>query len=290
MGSTSQQVGAVVDGGQIRFLTRLRHLSSATERADHCLDRDAYLVARRLFAACLAEREGLEALVRLAPEYGRSEFLLCVDGVGRPAPLPGDVLDDYREVSSQHAGFTEWFQEAAIAADGSTVLLVARWLCHLAGFRHRTIHLFIDHPTASGCTLVQVRGVSKAHFPGCFDVPAAGHVAGLQAVEDALFEELTEELGLAREDLGHIWCLGTYTAIESLDEIGFRDVEYRTVFQSRLQNEGILKVRFVDREVAALAIFRCAEVAPMIDAFPGRVASGLAKSWPMYLAHVNGRP
>lgn len=279
-----------MDGAQIRFLTCLRHLSSATKRAGYCLDRDAYLASRRLFTACLAERQVLEELARLAPEYGRGEFLLCVDGAGRPAPLPGDVLDDYRETSSRHASFKEWFKEATAPGSGLSVLLVARWLCHLAGFRHRTVHLFIDHPTAGGYTLVQVRGVSKAHFPGCFDVPAAGHVAGLQSIEDALFEELTEELGLAREDLGHIRCLGTYAAIESRDEIGFRDVEYRMVFQSRLQDGGIWRVRFVDREVAALAVFRCAEVAPMIDAFPGRVASGLAKSWPMYLAHVNGCP
>jgi isopentenyldiphosphate isomerase len=170
-----------------------------------------------------------------------------------------------------------WLQEARF--DGRQVLLVARWLCHLAGFRHRTVQLFLDHPTIKGYTLLQVRGYAKAEAPGCFDTPCAGHVAGLATVEQALYDELGEELGLERSDVSRPEGLGSYAYRDAADNPTWRNVEYRAVYRSRLRAGALSRIRFVDGEVAAVALFATSEITHLIEAQPGHVASGLAGSW-----------
>lgn len=194
------------------------------------------------------------------------------------------MLADYRQTLDRHPAFALWLEERSFA--GRPLLLVARWLCHLAGFRHRTTQLFLDHPTADGYTLLQVRGLDKAEAPGCFDTPCAGHVSGIESVDEALFEELAQELGLDRSDISPPEFLGRFEYRDSMDDLTLYNVELRTVHRSRLRPGALSRVRFVDREVAALALFGVSEVQPLIDASPDRVASGLAASWPLYL-HAN---
>ncbi len=69
----------------------------------------------------------------------------------------------------------------------------------------------IDHPTLAGQTLVQVRALGKPLFPGCFDMPAGGHVVGLETNEEAVLKELAEELGLAPDDVEGLAVLGALT-------------------------------------------------------------------------------
>jgi 8-oxo-dGTP pyrophosphatase MutT (NUDIX family) len=263
----------------------LRRLGFAVEKAEYTLNRKTFDQTRRLFTACTSKPEILENLRKLAPEYGKPEFLLCVDSQGAPMHLPQDAIEDFRETVKRSPDFEAWFQEPeleTVAGEKRPVLLIARWLCHLVGFRHRTVHLFIDHPTRDDYTLVQVRGTDKFESPGRFDLPAAGHVVGSEPPREAVFKELEEELNWEQDDIEGLEPVGSYNYCEPVSNSVLRNVEFRLVFTSRLKSDRLLKLKFVDREVAAISIFKLSELEAIISDFPERVASGLGKSFPMY--------
>ena len=257
----------------------IQSLRSEVRRAKHVLNWQSYEQARRLFA-CTSDPRVLEDIPQLAPEYGRAEYLLCVKRNGEPAFPSKPVLEDYQETIGRHPDFGQWFQQAEVA--GKPVLLIARWMCHLVGFRHRAVHLFIDHPTADDYTLVQVRGLDKAEAPGRFDLPAAGHVVGLDSPTDALFQELEEELGLTADDISSFTHIGNRPYGGEMDGPGFQNVEFRMVYSCRLNPGALDRARFVDREVAALSVYSRSEIETLIGRFPERVASGLKGSFPVY--------
>ena len=180
-------------------MNALEKLREATARADFTLNDESHAVVLELFHSCLAEPSAMSALQQAA-DYNKREFLLCVDRDGAPVRATPGMLDSYRQIAPEQPDFRLWLEQAS-AEDGSPVLLVARWLCHLAGFRHRTVHLLLDHPTRADYALLQVRGLSKPNYPACFDVPAAGHVIGLDSVRNTVIKELEEELGLAEADV-----------------------------------------------------------------------------------------
>jgi isopentenyldiphosphate isomerase len=256
-------------------------LRSEVFRANHILNPATLGMVKRLYGVCTADPAHLDALRALSAEYGKHEFLLNVDAQGMPAPARADLIVDLDRASAHHPGLRSWFEEGQV--DDQPVLLVARWLCHLAGLRHRTVQLFLDHPTVDGYTLIQVRGLNKAEAPGCFDVPCAGHVTGLETVAGTLLKELHEELGLDLGDVSAPEMLGRYEYCGEPNDPALYNVEYRAVYRSRLQPGALSRIRFVDGEVAAVALFAASEVRRLIEAAPERVASGLALSWAVYL-------
>jgi len=266
----------------------IKRLRARTGEANHLLNLSAYREVSHLLSACTSDPSTLAALRARSPEYAKQEFLLNVDEQGAPVHPTTPMLADYRQTLDRHPSFALWLQERPAA--GGSLLLVARWLCHLAGFRHRTTQLFLDHPTAEGYTLLQVRGLSKAEAPGCFDMPCAGHVDGLESVQDALFQELAQELGLERADISPPETLGSYDYRNAIDDPILYNVEHRVVHRSRLRPGALSRIRFVDREVAAVALFALPEVQALIDATSERVASGLAASWPLYPHHKRAIP
>ena len=257
-----------------------RDLQSQVAGADHVVSRDVYYEIRQRFHSSLDDLPGLQ---QIGPEYGRREFLLCVDDTGELVPFSPEVLEDFEQEASRYPEFARWFQAVASEESGLTVLLVARWLCHLIGVRHRAVHLFIDHPQLDDYTLVQLRGLGKAESPGCFDLPAAGHISGLGLTTDTLLEELEEELGLDRNDLVDLEPIGCYEYQGVKDGPGIHNVEFRTVFRSRLKASRLEGIRFVDGEVAAICLFTMRELKALLGTFPEMVASGLRASFPIYL-------
>lgn len=259
----------------------IRDLSAAVGAAGGVLDGAVYAQARRLFAATENDAGLAAALTAAAPEYPRAEYLACPDAGGRVAATASEVVEDFRETERRAAGFGRWFRPAT-TAEGEPVLLVARWLCHLAGLRHPTVQLFLDLPDWPGATLVQVRGLGRPVAPGNFDLPVAGHVAGLTPPAAALAEEMAQELGLAGDQVTALASLGQYE--HHAETGGLDDREYRFVFCGRLVPGALSGLRFVDGEVAAVAVFAVAELQMLLARFPERVASGLAASLPLYLA------
>jgi isopentenyldiphosphate isomerase len=246
----------------------------------HVLSRDSY---HRLWQQFMALRFDVQRMSELTPEYDQQESLLNVDDKGNAVPFTHDTLDDFREAASQYPAIARWFQIARVAERDSQVLLVGRWLCHLVGIRHRTVQLFIDHPSLGDYTLIQVRGLNKVESPGCFDLPAAGHIAGTESLTATLFKELEEELNLQREDIEDLALIGHYEYRGLQDGSSVQNVELCTVFRSRLKPGRLPKIRFVDGEVAAISMFDLSELQALIATFPERTASGLRGSLPLYL-------
>lgn len=254
-------------------------LRRVVQAADHQLDVAAYDRVHAQFQRFAVERPPHQ-MRHVAPEYGQDEFLRCVDPEGRATPVPALILDRHHRACERWPHYALWFQ--AVEDGEGSALLIARWLCHLAGFRHRTVHLMLDHPTLADHVLVQVRGVGKEESPACFDLPVAGHVSGLSTVEQALQRECKEELDL---DLAHIARLrraGSYDRAYLAEWPGFWNVEHHTVYTGRLDGEAWRDVHPPGEEVAGIALFALAQLRALIERFPDRVALGLRDTLPLY--------
>jgi isopentenyldiphosphate isomerase len=187
-----------------------------------------------------------------------------------------------------HPDFRLWFSEGASVDQKDSekeALLPARWLCHLAGFRHLSVHLFLTIDGDDEHLLVQVRGTKKAESPAAFDLPVAGHVGAEHTEEEALLAEAREELGLEADDLIRLTALSSYQYKEPDSSSWMRNVEFRRLFEAALSPTTFSKLRPAQGEVAAIALFSILEVESMLSTFPERVASGLRSSFPIYRAN-----
>jgi isopentenyldiphosphate isomerase len=266
-------------GGDVDEIDRARE---AAAEAGAVVGPAVYAAILDLYQVALDSKDVLVLLQKLAPEYGRAERLLCVTEKGGAASLDGATYRRLVADLERSADLAGWIRPGERPGSG---VWVARWLCHLIGLRHRTVQLFIDHPRHRGYTLAQVRSTAKELFPGCVDVPAAGHIAGVEDTEEALFAELYQELGLRAADLHAVQAIGSYGCAAREQGSALIDVEFRSVYAGRLTERGLVGARFVDGEVAAVAVFSLAELQSLVERFPQRVASGLLYSLPLYLAY-----
>lgn len=259
----------------------LSDIAVAVRAADYQLTETTYHKILEIFLAGQATPAHLQAIRQAVLEYGEQEFLVCVNKQGEPINISVRVIEDFREKAERYPEYRMWFREAT-AANGQPTLLIARWLCHSVGFRHRVIHLFLDHPTRKDCTLLQVRAFDKAESPGRFDLPVAGHVSAQKTIETTLRQELSEELGLAIEDLGDCIQLGSYVYV---DPSKFCNVEHRTVLYGRLHTDDWLRLTVDSPEVAAVVSISVPKLHEMLATFPEGAASGLRASFPLYLGY-----
>jgi 8-oxo-dGTP pyrophosphatase MutT (NUDIX family) len=257
-------------------------LRSAVRASDYRLDAAAYDRARTLFCYMAAAGSLPDGWRRAVPEYGEEEFFCSVDAAGQTVPIFAEIFEDYDALVHRHAAYALWFRPAE-GPDGERVLLAARWLCHLAGFRHRTVELLLDHPLLADHVLVQVRGVDKAEAPACFDLPVAGHVAGLSTLRASLMRECDEELGLEHDQISDLRRIGSYEDHTHLEPLpGFWNVEYRTLYRGQLAEVAWPRLSSPSDEVAGIAVFSLARLHELVLRFPDRVASALGDSWPLF--------
>jgi len=125
------------------------------EAADHQLTETTYHEISQFFVQCQSTPSYLQSIQRSTKEYGKLEFLLCVNQQGEPVYTSEEILEDYHKTAARFSEYRLWFREAKLPENQPT-LLIARWLCHLVGFRHRVVHLFVDHPELAQHTLLQV--------------------------------------------------------------------------------------------------------------------------------------
>ena len=250
----------------------------AVERAGSRLTPQIFEHIRRVFVDVYAS--GQESPAVLTREWERQEFLRVVDSSGQPDLATAGMLEAFAETKAQWPDFGRWFCPAQLVEGpyaGQTALLANRWLCHLTGLHHLTVEIFIDPPTQPGFTLVQVRGMGKVENPGCFDLPCAGHISGLDGVEESLRKELGEELNLAVEDLEDMTRIREYDSLP-----GSRSHEYCYLYRGKLKASSVPKVAFADGEVAGLCVFEVNELRALIRRFPERVAGGLKSAMDFY--------
>lgn len=261
----------------------IQELVDAVAASGHQIGDAAFDAFQMFLGQCDKQPGGVEAACRrIAPEYGRAEYLLCVDHSGKGTSIPAPMLNQILMLCKRWPAWEASFRIVGPQDGSEPALLIARWLCHLAGFRHRTVHLFLDHPILSDHTLIQVRGINKEEAPGRFGLPVAGHIVGLDTTQETLAKELGEELGLSIKMLADLRHLGCYESKHPSDLDELCNVECHEVYRARLSSEGWLCAHARDAEVAAIAAFQVADLYAMVDRFPERVASGLKGSLSMY--------
>lgn len=223
----------------------------------------------------LAEQSHPKWLEDKTPEFKKTEYLLNVDQKGTLIQPSSGIIKNIQN----HPILQHWF------CLSNNTLSIARWLVHLCGFRHRCIHLFLDAQAHTHTTYVQIRSLKKYNEPGGFDMPVAGHVSGHASFREGLYAEASEELGLNLDtDVTHLRQIHTnniaITPVKTLPN--YFDVEHTAIYQATLTNQAYHRIRFIDGEVAALALFQIHELAALIQKFPQRVGGGLRDSFSFY--------
>jgi 8-oxo-dGTP pyrophosphatase MutT (NUDIX family) len=257
----------------------INHLIKVVEKSDFELNNETFDATYNLFLKS-EEDFGVKMNIRkLAPQMDNPKYLLCVNSKGQPIQIPETLLANYKEIFKHNPHFKNWFCIKNSPQEREETLLLARWLCHLVGFRHTSVHLFIDHPLLKNHTILQIRSADKNEAPGCFDLPVAGHVDDLRPPLEALYKESMEELGLdlgRNKNLEHI-C--DYPFSSDKQEPFFRNNEYRIVYHLKPDKKSWLEIKPNPEEVAGTAVFSYAELEKMIKISPERFASGITASY-----------
>ncbi len=152
-----------------------------------------------------------------------------------------------------------------ITESGDTTGVIApRWLCHLMGLCHRTVHLVLRTP--QDLLALQVRS-PRVDWPGMLDLAVTGHVRAGLSWEEAIRAEAAEELGLnLMEDAGML-------APSSLLPVGDPYIRCEAdsinppvhichvtqIFAATLTPAGLAGLRFADGEVVGLYLCNLAE-------------------------------
>jgi isopentenyldiphosphate isomerase len=261
-------------GGDRRLERKLAALRRLVERENHQLSRPVYAGIKDLFEYVTRAVPYMERERMISPEYHRPEFLACVDEQGEKLPAPPEALDDYRHAAVRSPEIKAWFR-ADVTPDGKPALLPARWLCHALGLRHGTAHLVLTGADERQDALVQVRASCKVEAPGCYDLPVAGHVDGMQTYLETLRKEAREELVLDISRLVDLRDLGGYPLRHASSDPRVFNVEYHRVYSARIEPAEIPGLRPAPDEVAAVVVLPRAELRAMMRAAPTMFAAGI---------------
>lgn len=179
----------------------------------------------------------------------------------RAALRRGDALEDQRAVDALvhtwrgHRRETSSADEVFPLVDARgrpRGLTAPRWLCHLLGLRHASVHLVLVAP--NGLVVLQKRSRFKDTSPGLLDTSVGGPVGAGRTALEAAAAEMKEELGLGLDALA--------TPLEPLGEPFLAvdprrdsvDAEIVTAFLGRLARGALDSVRFADGEVTRLVL------------------------------------
>lgn len=194
----------------------------------------------------------------------------------------------WRPVVQPRAKHEEPFDLVDCAGD-STGVAAPRWLCHLLGLCHRTVHLALHSP--QGWLVLQVRS-PRVDWPGLIDLSVTGHVRAGLNWQQAMACEAIEELGV---DLDPAAGMVEPPGLQAIGQPYHRSeadsdnppvhiCHVTHVFAATLTAAGMARMQFADGEVVGLVLCSPAETARMIAEEPQRLAPGLVQSFPHYLA------
>jgi hypothetical protein len=256
------------------------------------LNEEVFEKAKQFFFNCKECKKNLKILRERSQEFTKmekqkkedKEFFLNVNDKGSVVYPPDLLIKEFITIQRENRTFGNWFRKDEYK--DRTVLLIARWLSHFIGFRHRCAHIFLDHPILKDYTFVQLRSFGKADSPGCFDIPVGGHAKGISTLEETAREELKDELNIdLQHDIEGFYSIGDYSYYEPPKRPDFHNIEHRTAFCGHLNNKAMPKIKFCDGEVAAMCVFSISELKILLKKFPERAASGLVGSFHIYIKH-----
>lgn len=177
-------------------------------------------------------------------------------------------------------------------AGETTGVTAPRWLCHLLGLCHRTVHLVLRTP--QDWLVLQVRG-RQVDWPGRLDLSVTGHARAGLSWQEAMLGEAAEELGLELAPAaGMVTAAGVqpvgrpYRRCEA-DSLNppVHICHVTQVFSATLTAAGLASLRFADGEVVGLYLCSLAEIDHLLAGDPQRIAPGLVQSLPVYRAHLD---
>lgn len=209
------------------------------------------------------------------------------DGVALHAGQIAELISRWEPVIRPAAKEHELFDLVNLRGD-PTGMVAPRWLCHLLGLCHRTVHLALRTP--QGLLVLQMRSQRVRNWPGALDLAVTGHVRAGLDWQQALRQEALEELGLDVDPAAG--CLSPpgplpitrYCRQQTDSENPPEHVCHVTqLYAAELTVAGLASLRFADGEVSALYLCRAAEAARLVAVEPPRVAPGLVQSLPHYL-------
>lgn len=170
-----------------------------------------------------------------------------------------------------------------------TGVTAPRWLCHLLGLCHRTVHLALRTP--QGLLVLQMRSRHVRNWPRLLDLAVTGHVRAGLSPWDALHHEAEEELGLNLSPAAGFLLppgprfVDRYRRQESDSVNPPEHICHLThLYAATLTADGLARLHFADGEVDGLYLCSPAEAARLVAEERQRVAPGLAQSLPHYLA------
>lgn len=198
----------------------------------------------------------------------------------------------WRPVVQPRAKHEEPFDLVDRAGD-STGVAAPRWLCHLLGLCHRTVHLALHSP--QGWLVLQVRS-PRVDWPGLIDLSVTGHVRAGLSWEEAMSCEAAEELGVDLNPAAGMVELPGAVAVGKPYHRSEADshnppvhiCHVTQVFVATLTPAGLAGLHFSDGEVVGLYLASFDEVNRMVEESPDRLAPGLVQSWPHYAAVNKG--
>lgn len=182
-----------------------------------------------------------------------------------------------------------------VTADGQlTGVTAPRWLCHLLGLCHRTVHLALRTP--QGLLVLQTRSRLVRNWPRLLDLAVTGHVRAGLSLADALACEAQEELGLDLDPAAgcvlppgpqfvHRYCRQETDSVNPPEHI----CHVTHLYAATLTATGLASLHFADGEVDGLYLCGPEAAMRLVAEERQRVAPGLARSLPHYLAWTAAR-
>lgn len=171
-----------------------------------------------------------------------------------------------------------------------TELRASRWLCHLLGLRHRSVHVLLQwhSPSMGNVFIFQIRSWQKIDSPGCVDISVGGHVTcnvDSPTAIDSAYREMNEELGLDKQNLidKHLLFKAGYESYDEDDSKDFHNAEWRDVYLGRLDTNEFNRLRFIDNEVVGLYLCPESEAERLLSQTIIPIASALKLSLPYCL-------
>ncbi len=227
-----------------------------------------------------------------ADDLARLQADMAQAGSGLSAAAAAALAKRWRPVVQPRVKHEEPF-DLVDEAGQLTGVIAPRWLCHLLGLGHRTVHLALHTP--QGWLVLQVRG-RHVDWPELLDLSVTGHVRAGLDWEQAMRREAAEELGLdLTPGSGMITEAGCtmvgrpYHRAES-DSVNppVHICHVTQLFAATLSPAGLASLRFSDGEVEGLYLASFDEVNRLVQEAPDRLAPGLVQSWPHYAAASKG--
>jgi isopentenyldiphosphate isomerase len=221
-----------------------------------------------------------------------SERAWVGDGVALDAGQIAESIDRWRPIVCPVAKEHEPF-DLVDPAGNRLGVTAPRWLCHLLGLCHRTVHLALRTP--QGLLVLQMRSQRVRNWPATLDLAVTGHVRAGLGWDEALHREAAEELGLDVDPAAG-WLarpgprpIARYCRQQTDCENPPEHICHVTqLYAATLTPVGLASLRFADGEVSALYLCSAAEAARLVVEEPQRVAPGLVQSLPHYLREIGG--